>query len=128
MVDSYLSAKVKVAANRNIKERDYWLKKLSGEIEKSYFPYDKEQTGQAEQTGPSLANVPFGFPGEMATRLLQLTRQSDYALHIYLAAGVVLLLHHYTGMEDILVATPIYKQDIEGEFIQEISKTEGNMD
>jgi FkbH-like protein len=120
MIDGYLSAKVKAAANRNIKERDYWLNQLTGKIEKSYFPYDKEQTGQAEQTGPSFANVSFGFPGEITARLLQLTRQSDYALHIYLAAGVVLLLHHYTGMEDILVGTPIYKQDIDREFINRV--------
>jgi len=120
MTGRHLAAAFKVAANQNIKDRDYWLKKLAGDIEKSYFPYDKEPTGQTAPTGPAFASVSFGFPGKITAKLLELTRGSDYALHIYLAAGIVLLLHDYTGMEDILVGTPIYKQDIKGEFINRV--------
>ena len=34
-----------IAASQKNKERDYWLKKLSGELVKCYFPHDYYQSG-----------------------------------------------------------------------------------
>ena len=34
------SEKFSIAASQNIKEKQYWLKQLAGNPEKSYFPYD----------------------------------------------------------------------------------------
>jgi hypothetical protein len=72
MIARNLSAKVKVAANQNIKDRDYWLNRLSGEIEKSYFPYDKEPTGK---TALSFAVVSFDIPAETGARLLSMKKR-----------------------------------------------------
>ncbi|MCP5101770.1 MAG: hypothetical protein GY950_00240 [bacterium] len=38
------SDKLALAAEENIKEREYWLNKLSGDPVKSSFPYDYKKT------------------------------------------------------------------------------------
>ena len=40
MVNNQDSPEIALAAKQKIKERDYWLNKLSGEPVKSYFPRD----------------------------------------------------------------------------------------
>ena len=44
MVSTKDLKKLEIAANQKIKERDYWLNKLSGERVKSIFPYDRAKT------------------------------------------------------------------------------------
>jgi amino acid adenylation domain-containing protein/non-ribosomal peptide synthase protein (TIGR01720 family) len=107
-----------IAANQNMKERDYWLEKLSGEFEKTIFPYDNRKP--IAESKLSLDSVKFKLSGELFSRLINLSRGSYYTLHIILVAGVVLLLNKYTGKKDITIGTPVYKQDTEGEFINTI--------
>jgi len=130
MIKQELSAIVRAAANRNLEERDYWLKKLSGVgvIEKGIFPYDcdlKKVGNQEERTASAskdkeIETVRFVFPGEIYAKLMELGKSSDYVLHIYLAAGLVLLLNRYTGINDIIIGTPIYKQAVEGTLINRV--------
>ena len=47
---SWISDQQQVAAAQNVKERDYWLSRLSGEWERVSFPADVADTG-AESTG-----------------------------------------------------------------------------
>jgi len=50
---------------------------------------------------------------------MKLCNERDNRLHMVLAAGVVVLLDKYTykGSKDIIIGVPIYKQEIEGDFI-----------
>jgi amino acid adenylation domain-containing protein len=112
---------MKLAASQYSKERDYWLKKLSGEIVKSHFPYSNPQEGgnknkntinnQYEQSRIS---------GELYERLMKLSNHSNAKLHMILLAGVSALLYKYTGIRDIIVGTPIYRQDADGDFINTV--------
>ena len=52
MESSNISQKRTKAAGQNIKERDYWLEKLSGEWSKSVFPYDFSKSGSPGASGP----------------------------------------------------------------------------
>ena len=49
------SDKIAIAANQNVKEKEYWLKQLSGDLVKSCFPYDrnlnKKEEGETCQRG-----------------------------------------------------------------------------
>jgi amino acid adenylation domain-containing protein len=110
---SSFSYKMNIAASHNIKERDYWLNKLAGELIKSFFPYNR----QTSLDDRHLDTVNFQFQGELFTNLIRFCNNSDNRLHMILAAGLVALLNKYTGEEDIIVGMPLYKQDIEGEFI-----------
>ena len=106
-----------VAALQNVKERNYWLDKLSGDLVKSSFPYDYRKTGIEKR---SFDTVKFGFAGDLYSSLMELSRGSDHALHIIMVSAAVVLLNKYTGRKDILVGAPIYKQKVAGEFINTV--------
>lgn len=121
MENERISVKKQAAANRNIKERDFWLDKLSGEPDKSSFPSHYIKTGkdnvfadQNEVTG-ALQKEAFQFPAEIYGQLIKLSNGQDHTLHMVLTAGLVLLLakytHSFAGQGEILLGTPIYKQD-----------------
>lgn len=112
---------LKTAANQHLKEKDYWLHKLSGDLVKSCFPYDFKKFGQ-RKTGPQsrFNTLKFLLTGELFSKLIQLRSGSDYTLNTILVTGLVVLLGKYTGRRDIIVGAPIYKQNIKGEFINTI--------
>lgn len=110
-----------IAANQKIKEKNYWLKKLSGISGKSSFSIiqriDEEKPGESK-TG--LEPVAFNLSGEAFQALTKLSKKDDRTLHVILAAGVIVLLYRYTGSDDIVVGTPIYKQNIDADIINTI--------
>jgi tyrocidine synthetase-3 len=111
--------KLAFASSQNLKERDYWLNKLAGDLSKSSFPYDNNlQYLNNEATRKEV--VQFRMPGELSARLNKICGNQDVKLHVILVAGVAVLLEKYCGNEDIIVGTPIYKQEIEADFINTV--------
>jgi len=112
-----------IASHHNLEAEDFWLEKLSGEIHKSCFPYDYDRKEHSAK-GYNWDKVELKFNRELVAKLLSVSRQSDHALHIILAAGLVLLLAKYTysydSNKDIIIGSPIYRQEIEGEFVNTI--------
>ncbi len=112
---------LKLAAKQNVKEREFWLKQLSGDIVKTSFPFDIKTTTANEFTMDSMT---LQFPGtpekEVFSKLLELTKGSNYTLNLVLISTVTLLLSKYTGYRDILVGTPINKQLFEGNFVNTV--------
>jgi len=106
-----------IAAHQNRKERDYWLNKLSGEIVKSRFPYDHKKAF-VDETRQEI--ITFKFSRDVSSRLLKIGNGYLPNLYIILTAGVVLLLAKYTGNKDIMVGTPVLKQDIKRNLINTI--------
>ena len=114
------------AAREYEKERDYWLDKLSGEPVKSGFPKDNlRPTGSKESQRNSAS---FKLPADLFERLMAVANNSDSRLHILLVTGLSLLLYKYTGRRDILIGTPIDKQEVEGEFINTILTLRSTID
>jgi amino acid adenylation domain-containing protein len=105
---------IKVAAGQNIKERDYWRSKLFGEPVKSSFAYDDQETTLHSRT---IEEITSRCDGPLFAQLMEVSKHKDHALHIILVTALVALLNRYTGREDIIVGTPIYRQANEGEFI-----------
>jgi len=112
---------LKLAAKQNVKEREFWLEQLSGDMVKTSFPIDIKKTTSNEFIMDSMT---FQFPGiqekELFSKLLELTKGSNYTLNLVLISTVTLLLNKYTGTRDILVGTPIYKQLFEGDFVNTV--------
>ncbi len=108
---------VKIAAGHFIKERDYWMNKLSGQLERSYFHYDYRKTGKSDGLTDM---VRFTFTRGIFPKLSRLTGGSDPKLHMVLVAGVAALISKYTGSSDIIVGTAIDKQETEGELVNTI--------
>ena len=116
MRNESFSGEVVAAASQNVKERNYWLAKLSGKLERIFFPYDhphKVYEGKMEK-------LTFTFPEVIVSRLMQLSKGLDYTLHMILIAGVIGIIEKYTGCTDITVGAPIYKQKTEGRYINTI--------
>lgn len=104
---------LQVAASKRTKEKDYWLNKLSGVPEKTAFPYDyRKISPDNRQPG----EITFEFPAETAAKLMKLSTDSDVRLYILLTSGLITLLHKYTGINDIILGTPIFKPEKCGNF------------
>ncbi|HLP44680.1 MAG TPA: condensation domain-containing protein, partial [Candidatus Kapabacteria bacterium] len=103
-----------IAAAQNTKEKKFWLDKLSGEPAKNYFYYDA--TTQNDNTR-SFEKEKFTFTGELFSKFIQLSSNSDLRLHMALTAGLLILIQKYTGEKDIMIGMPIYKEGNEEKFI-----------
>ena len=114
MSNKSYSSEIAAAASQSVKERDYWLERLSGAPEKSGFPYDSSQPGLKSR---KMETFQIRFPEELFSKLMWISNESDARLMMLLAAGLLGLLNKYSGSKDIIVGMPIYKQDIEGDFI-----------
>jgi amino acid adenylation domain-containing protein len=116
MRDEKFSDQVAVAASQYAKEENFWLDKLSPVTVKSNLPYDYIKK-KGERV---LHTVETRFSNELHSRLLELSRGSDPKLHMILVAATCVLLNKYTGNTDIILGTPIYKQDIDVRFINTV--------
>ena len=117
MKEIEISKEIMLAASHNIKERDYWLNKLSGKLEKSSF----QDTGKKPVLKEcKIESKKFKLYGELFSNLMKISKNSDYRLHILLVAVIKLLLHKYSGNKDILIGIPTYKQHIKGELINTV--------
>jgi amino acid adenylation domain-containing protein/FkbM family methyltransferase len=106
-----------IAASQSLKEKEYWLERLSGDLEKSHFFYDFEQdvsAGTRDQTET------FDISGELWQRLMAVSNGADPILHIILVAGLAALLYKYNGRPHVLVGTSIDKQETDGDFINTV--------
>ena len=107
-----------VAAGQNIKERDYWLKKLSGELSRTVLPYERRKSTVANESKDLItASLPIQLDGSVYSSLVKISNKSDVRLHILLVTGWLILLHKYTSAADIIVGVPAYRQAVEGQLI-----------
>jgi amino acid adenylation domain-containing protein len=108
------SDKAALAANQNVREKIYWLNRLSGDLEKSQFPVDFfEDGGETERR----ETFEFGFSPELSARAMKVSGGVDIKLHMVLLAGLTALVYRYTGSRDILIGSPVLKQEEEADFI-----------
>ncbi len=112
MVNKNHSAKLLIAANQQTTEKAYWLEEFSGELTRTSFPTDYPVSNNS----PVFARTTFCFNPELVERLTRISNQSAARLYMALTTGLVGLLHKYTGNTDIIIGTPILKQQTEGEF------------
>ncbi|MCU0288952.1 MAG: amino acid adenylation domain-containing protein, partial [Acidobacteria bacterium] len=114
----YYQGRHSIDANQRLKEKEYWLGKLSGELLKSFFPYDHPAKDSGAARHMDIVNFQCG--GDCFTRLMQLSNNSAVRLHIILMAVLVGLLDKYTANKDIITGAPIKKQEMEGEFLNTV--------
>ncbi|MFC2146410.1 amino acid adenylation domain-containing protein, partial [Acidobacteriota bacterium] len=111
--------KLASTAGQEINLEDYWINKLSGDPGKTGFPYDNKKIDE-KGSQRWIERAKFQFTGGDYEKLMKLSNGSHPRLHMILIAGLVSLLFKYSSNKDIIVGTSIYKQDIEGEFINTV--------
>ena len=99
--------------NDNLKSKyeAYWLKRLSGDLKKSSFPYDYKSTVLSEHM---IDNVEFSFPLEVSTELMKFCGESNLKLYKMLVSGLIVLLdkYSYEGLQDVILGAPVCRCDI----------------
>jgi surfactin family lipopeptide synthetase A len=80
----------------------YWQKQLAGELPILQWPNLDARPPEQTYRG---AMHPFALTRELAQSLKDLGRQKGATLFMILLAGLVELLHRYTGQDDIIVGT-----------------------
>ncbi len=121
MSQTHFSKEFDVAAGQFTRERDYWLEQLAGELERRGFPYDSDSAGG--ETGV----FRFSFPGDVFRKLEKLSNRSHLRMYIALVSALNALLGLYAGKEDILIAAPIYKQEVEGILVNSVLTFRGQV-
>jgi amino acid adenylation domain-containing protein len=82
----------------------YWKEALTGAPSLLELPTDKPRPAVQSFRG---ATETFVLPKDLVERLKALGRQHQATLFMTLEASFAVLLHRYTGQEDILVGTPM---------------------
>ena len=111
---------LEIAANQNVKEKTYWLEKFSGTFERSSFPTDRKISGDGSEYRYLGESTSFTLAGEVFSKLMEVGKGSDRLLHVFMIAAVAGLLDKYTGCTDIVVGTPVYRQESEEDFVNTV--------
>jgi amino acid adenylation domain-containing protein len=118
MTTRILSDRLILASGQNVKERDYWLENLSGDLGTTHFFPDHPPGTPGQAIPPD--QVTFECTGEPLGRLSKLSGGADYKLHMVLVAVVVTLLDRYGNTGDIIVGVPVYRQEPNIDFINTV--------
>ncbi|WP_243467274.1 class I SAM-dependent methyltransferase [Acetivibrio straminisolvens] len=105
-IDRY-SKNILMSAGEFETERKYWTERLQGEAVSSGLPLSFART-KSEQPKKALKSIE--FPHETSKKFISMSGNSPYALYMILLSCVNCLIYRYTGIEDIIVGMPEFKQ------------------
>ncbi|MEA2693615.1 MAG: hypothetical protein QOJ16_3002, partial [Acidobacteriota bacterium] len=86
----------------------YWKRRLGGLPGPLDLPGDRPRPEVQTFRG---ARHPLGFPAETVAGLKELGRRQGATLFMTLLAALMVLLHRYSGREDLAIGTPIANRD-----------------
>ncbi|MDU5143001.1 MAG: amino acid adenylation domain-containing protein [Paenibacillus dendritiformis] len=95
------------------KER-FWLERLAGELPVLQLPTDYSRPPQQRFEGKML---PFELDKALAVKLTELSHKTGATLYMILLSAFQVLLHKYSGSEDVLIGIPVAgrsHEDVEG--------------
>jgi len=87
----------------------YWKKQLAGELPVLELPNDQPRGARQSFYGGTYR---FSLSHECIGALEKLGRQEDATLFMTLLTAFYILLHRYSGQEDILVGTPVANRNL----------------
>lgn len=113
MLNNTIIKQKKIAANQQIVEKKYWHNTLAGRLPGIKIPYDFEN----DATHFDSSQETFTFSEEVSSSIIEICNNSDYAINAFLITSIFLLVSKYNDSDDIIIATPIYKQEDTTDFI-----------
>lgn len=81
----------------------YWKKQLAGELPVLNLPLDRPRPSRQTFSGDW---IPFNLDHGLSNKLKKLARDNSVTLYSLLLSAYFILLHRYTGQNDILVGCP----------------------
>jgi amino acid adenylation domain-containing protein/non-ribosomal peptide synthase protein (TIGR01720 family) len=98
-------------------DKNYWLAQLEGGVVPSGFPADFQRKGTAPGRSETLKAV---FPEEVSQKILRMANNSVYGVYLILLSAVLCLLRKYTGNEDLAIGIPVFKQNTDAAYINNV--------
>jgi amino acid adenylation domain-containing protein len=96
----------KIKVNQFDEDKEYWLTQLSGEYHTKPFLYS-----QLKDNGEKTNSLKYDLNELLCSKIKTLANGSDYSLHIILIACLATLISKYNEFQEIIIGTPVYKQD-----------------
>lgn len=102
-----MHAKRQLGAVKKISHEDYWVKKLSSDLEKSVIPFDKP-AGLKERI---LDTLEYRFSADILTRLSPISEGSELNIYKILVAALAVILDRmkYNAETDIIFGSPVLR-------------------
>jgi amino acid adenylation domain-containing protein len=97
-----------VAAGQFNDQLRYWEHRLAGAPARTDLPADRPW---GRHRGPAGHRLTWVAAGELVSGLRQLGQERNCTLFMVLLAGLVALLHRYTGQSDIVIGAPVANRD-----------------
>ncbi len=88
---------------------NYWKKKLSGELPVLELPTDQQRGARQTFSGGTYR---FIFSRNLAEALEKFSQQEDVTSFMTLLTAFNILLHRYSGQDDILVGSPVANRNL----------------
>ena len=95
--------------DRLTKYREYWRSTLAGDLPEIVMPTDVIRAEAKDYSG---AVINYSFEQSISKVILAACKQLQITSYIYLTAAVKLILYKYTGIQDIIVGTPVINRDL----------------
>ncbi|WP_207706265.1 non-ribosomal peptide synthetase [Clostridium sp. HBUAS56017] len=88
----------------NKRQKKYWLERFSGEIPVLNFPTDYVRPVVQSFEGETLS---FSLDKSIKEKLNKIAEENNATLYMVLLSTLNILLHKYTGQEDIIIGSPV---------------------
>ena len=89
------------------RQLSYWKGRLAGAVPELATPSDKPRPSGKGRSG----SVHFQLPAPLTQALLELSQREQASLFVTLMAAFNVLLHGYTGQQDMIVVAPMASRD-----------------
>jgi fengycin family lipopeptide synthetase D len=116
-MNTTISKNLLLSSKKFEKEKVYWMEKLGRESAITSFSSDFVG-GKVGKTRKKC--IESHFPDDAYKGLITIANGSSYGIFIILLTGLNLLLSRYSNNEDIIIGSPVFKQDETGEYINRV--------
>ncbi len=120
----YLDSETALAAASRNRERNYWLENLAGVSAGCSIPYDLapiiDEPGHAGTVGYRPEAEKVVITGDLFTRIMQLSNNSDPRLQMILVTALFILFYKHSGKRDVIIGMPVFKQAAKDDLINRV--------
>jgi amino acid adenylation domain-containing protein len=104
---------------RFIKQKEYWTKKLSGDITETAILPRFKKSDRSQRDRKARIGIEIPIPDSLAGQLIKFSKKADLSLYLILLAALKSLIYRYTGNEDIIVVSPVLETNISAQTLND---------
>ncbi len=104
--------KLILTSDMYIEQKEYWVNKLSGHPVKTELLPGCVQHPAPQGNGNQREKTTMQIPPDLTSALLKLSQKTELSLYIIFLSALKALINRYTGSEDIITISPLYKINI----------------